>query len=321
MQLTDAEIREILARRKMQQMRRQKRKRRNALIVLLIIIVAGFLVYRFAWRGDGAKPSSGRTPDEPAAYTGETRGTIFIDPGHGGVDSGSDDNNDRYEKNDNLKLGLAIRDQLQLLGFNVGMTRTEDVDVDRTERGEMANKAGAQLFVSLHRNQANTGGNGVEGFISRENDKESRMLGENIMHFLGRAGFTERTIRAGTLQSSKDDYEENAAATMPSVLIEVGFLSNEADNDRFDRNLEKNARAIANGIDLTFMQIYEPDKAAAYTAKIEAADKLSAQAADIITAANDQLTVATGSMLPVKRTGDGTGVDPEAPVAEEDSEE
>ena len=59
------------------------------------------------------------------------------------------------------------------------------------------------------------------------------------MHFLGRAGFAERTIRAGTLSDPNDDYEENAATEMPSVLIEVGFLSSEEDNYRFDNNLEQ----------------------------------------------------------------------------------
>ena len=323
MQLTDAEIREILARRKIQKRQRQRRRRRNTLIALLLIIVLGAGIYWFiGHKGKLGKKGSGSGSEEkPKAYTGEIRGTIFIDPGHGGMDSGSDDDKDRYEKGDTLKLGLAVRDQLELLGFKVGMTRTEDIQVDRTERGLMANKADAQLFVSIHRNKADTGGDGVEGFIPKKNDKESRMLGENIMHFLGRAGFTERSIRAGTLQSTNDDYEENAAASMPSVLIEVGFLSNAADNERFDMNLDRNARAVANGIDLTFMEIYEPEKAEAYKKVIEAADAASKDVTGKVTTATEELAKATGSMLPAKRESTGAGIDPQAPAPEGSDDE
>ena len=52
------------------------------------------------------------------------------------MDSGSDDDNDRYEKDDTLRLRLAVRDYLEALGFKVVMSRTEDEMVDRTERGK-----------------------------------------------------------------------------------------------------------------------------------------------------------------------------------------
>ena len=153
------------------------------------------------------------------------------------------------------------------------MSRTEDDTVDRTVRGQMANECGAQLFVSIHRNKADTDGNGVEGFIPRSNDPESRLLGENILHALAGQGFTERTIRAGTLNSEDEDYEENAAAAMPSVLIEVGFLSSEYDNNLFDVNLISNAKAIAKAIDTTYMSIHEPAKAAEMAALEESASE------------------------------------------------
>ena len=93
------------------------------------------------------------------------------------------------------------------------------------------------------------------------------------MHFLVRQGFTKRTVRAGTLVSSNDDYEENAAATMPATLIEVGFLSSDEDNALFDKNLSGNAKAIARAIDITFMELYEPDKAAEYAEQQKFAEK------------------------------------------------
>ena len=313
MQLSDAEVREILIRRKIEKKRRQKRRRRIVLLVLLIIIAVIFILLRI----NGHRSSSGSSdqPEESLpAYTGEIRGTVFIDPGHGGMDSGSDDDNGRYEKDDTLRIALAVRDCLESLGFKVEMSRTEDKQVDRTLRGEMANKAGAQLFVSIHRNKAATNGYGVEGFIPKENDSESRMLGENIMHALGRAGFKERTIRAGTLYDPSDDYEENAATTMPSVLIEVGFLSSPGDNALLDSNLMRNARAIASGIDLTFMSLHEPDKVAAYTEMLSEIDAIREQIPGVLILSADAMKSAVESFPSVGADGteSGTGIDPEA---------
>jgi N-acetylmuramoyl-L-alanine amidase len=306
MQLSDAEIREILIRRKREKKRRLRQRRRRTLIILLLLIVLIFVLVKVI--GHGGKGSGKDKKSAGAAASGENRGIIFIDPGHGGMDSGSDDGNERYEKDDTLKLGLAVRDKLEALGFTVVMSRTEDELVDRTERGKMANKAGAQLFVSIHRNQSDSGGQGVEGFIPKEDDKNSRLLGENIMHFLGKAGFAERTIRAGTLGDPNDDYEENAATEMPSVLIEVGFLSSDDDNYRFDNNLDQNAKAIADAINYTFMLLHEPDAAAEYSKMMSQTDE----------ACNTALT-ATGEALSglnaiQSRAADGTieGIDPEA---------
>ncbi len=306
MQLSDAEVREILIRRKREKKRRLRRRRRRTFIILLLLIVFIFVLVKVI--GHGGKKSAEDKKSADAAASGKTRGIIFIDPGHGGMDSGSDDDNDRYEKDDTLKLGLAVRDQLEALGFKVVMSRTEDEMVDRTERGLMANKAGAQLFISIHRNKADSGGKGVEGFIPKEDDKESRLLGENIIHFLGRAGFEERTIRAGTLTDPNDDYEENAAAEMPSVLIEVGFLSSDDDNYRFDTYLDKNAKAIADAINYTFMQLHDPDAAAEYAKMLTQTDEVLQTA---LTATGEALS---GLNAIQSRAADGTieGIDPEA---------
>jgi N-acetylmuramoyl-L-alanine amidase len=305
MQLSDAEIREILARRKRAKIRRQKRRRRRFLITLLLIIVLIFVLIRVT-RHHGK--NSGKEKEQADSAAAQNRGIIFIDPGHGGMDSGSDDDHDRYEKDDTLRLSLAVRDHLQALGFNVAMSRTEDEMVDRTERGKMANKAGAQLFVSIHRNKADGDGHGVEGFIPKEDDAESRLLGENIMHFLGRVGFTERTIRAGTLPDPNDDYEENAATNMPSVLIEVGFLSSADDNYRFDTYMDRNAAAIADAINYTFMQLHEPEAAAEYEKLLTQVDETCEK---VTNATAEALSGLEGFIIEMGKKSD-VGIDPEA---------
>ena len=314
MQLTDAEIREILIRKKKQKLRRKRQRRRRtllALLLLIIIVIVAVVVIKKA--GLGSK--GGKTEEAEQAAAAEaanTRGIVFIDPGHGGDDPGSDDDKDRYEKDDTLKLSLAVRDYLQQAGFKVEMSRTEDESVDRIKRGQMANETGSQLFVSIHRNKAATDGHGVEGFIPKADNDQSRLLGENIMHGLGRAGFTERTIRAGTLNNPDEDYEELSVTTMPSVLIEVGFLSSAEDNALFDDNLKPNAKAMSNAIELTFMTLYEPDRAAAYAKQIETAEATSKTVVESMRQAVENTILAIDIMYGSEDDDESAGIDPQA---------
>ena len=238
MQLTDAEIRDILLREKKRKRRRKRVIRRIGLLLLCVCMLAiaiGIFVNR------------------DARIMG--RGIIFIDAGHGGVDGGSSVGN-RLEKNDTLKLTIALREDLQKLGFKVYVSREKDADIDRAERGKMANKKNAQLFVSIHRNQADEG-DGVEVYIPSTNDAASRLLGEKLLAALVKQGFQERSVRVGTLVSDKDDYLENKVPDMPSCLIEVGFISSKKDNKLFDDQLQENSEAMALAIEETFAELYE----------------------------------------------------------------
>ena len=88
--------------------------------------------------------------------------TICLDPGHGGKDTG----NHTFwhsEKTYTLALALELRDQLQKTGFNVILTRNKDTYVELPDRPALANRRGADLFVSLHFNATPTGENEVEG--------------------------------------------------------------------------------------------------------------------------------------------------------------
>ena len=257
MQLTDAEIREILIAQKKKKRRKQKIRRMIALLVLILVIIAVIVIVKVH---DGS--SSSENSSSAAAAEAAPRGIIFLDPGHGGNDPGSD-NGARREKDDTLRLANEVRAHLERANFKVYMSRTTDDNIDRTKRGEMANEFGAQLMICIHRNKASGGGDGVEGYIPLSDTPESRLLAENIVSALVEQGFTERSVRAGTLTSSEEDYEELAAAKMPACLIEVGFVSNDKDNKRFDENLDGNAKAMADAIEKTFHALYEPSEEAA----------------------------------------------------------
>ena len=78
---------------------------------------------------------------------------IAIDAGHGGADPGAVYQG-RQEKDDNLKLALAVGERLQNSGLDVYYTRTEDIYQTPYQKAMAANESGADFLVSLHRNSS-----------------------------------------------------------------------------------------------------------------------------------------------------------------------
>ncbi|NLA69565.1 MAG: N-acetylmuramoyl-L-alanine amidase [Clostridiales bacterium] len=245
MKLTDEEIKRILIKEKRKKARRRKMTRRiTALIVLIFAIVISIGIY---------------VNRDKVSKIGEGRGIIYINAGHGGVDGGTSGYG-RLEKDDNLKLALKVRDYLEDKNFDVVMARETDEDVDASQRSKEAEDVGAQIMVSLHRNQVNDGeARGVEIWISSDNPSDDNLLSENILNALVKNGFESRGVRSGTLTDPNDDYYENIIKGMTSCLIEVGFVSDKSDNKLFDNKLDENAKAIADAIELSFEQLYEKD--------------------------------------------------------------
>jgi N-acetylmuramoyl-L-alanine amidase len=92
--------------------------------------------------GTTARAQAGRTGDLPL---------VFLDPGHGGIDSGASGPGGELEKAIVLQFALALRDRLERGGkAKVLMSRTGDVFVPLRDRVRMARQAKAQLFLSLH---------------------------------------------------------------------------------------------------------------------------------------------------------------------------
>ena len=164
-----------------------------------------------------------------------------IDAGHGGYDNGASYEG-RLEKDDNLRLALAVRDELIRLGQDVVMTRDTDVFVPLDERANIANNAGADLFISLHRNsypeQLPTA-NGVENYIYTYATDENERMARIVL---------DRVVAVGVQRDrgvSRANFAVLRYAEMPSMLLEMGFINNEEDNRLFDENLQAYAQAIA----------------------------------------------------------------------------
>ncbi len=167
---------------------------------------------------------------------------IIIDAGHGGVEPGAAYQG-RQEKNDTLRLALAVGQILSRAGMNVVYTRVSDIYQTPFEKAMIANNSEADYFLSIHRNAMPVPGtaSGAETLVY-ENSGVPAMLAANINEQLEYAGFHNLgTIeRPGLIVLRRTE--------MPAVLVEAGFIDNEADNIFFDRNFEKIAQAIADGV-------------------------------------------------------------------------
>jgi N-acetylmuramoyl-L-alanine amidase len=202
------------------------------------------------------KPTEQETtpPATEEAVDHEKRNFIVcLDAGHGGPGGkGAISTLDgRYESHDTLKLMLAVRDALQSYGdVTVVVTRDTDVEVDNGVRAQIANDANADVFVSFHRN-SNVAGDrgGIEGWIHSSNPSDSREVGERILSAMEKVGVVHNYgVKSGTWDEPEANYKIIRLAEMPAVLLEVGYLNFQRDNDLFDRYYEEYAEAAAGAI-------------------------------------------------------------------------
>ncbi|MDR0461989.1 MAG: N-acetylmuramoyl-L-alanine amidase [Christensenellaceae bacterium] len=168
--------------------------------------------------------------------------TVTLDAGHGGYDPGAV-NGTRLEKNDNLRMALAVGTYLRQCGVNVVYTRSTDVFIPLAERANISNRANSDLFVSFHRNSnANPQANGVENWIYTSASPKALAAADLVLSRLVNQGVqSNRGIQRGTFYVLK-------YTNAPAMLIELGFISNAEDNRLFDTRFDAYARAIASGI-------------------------------------------------------------------------
>lgn len=214
--------------------KRNKPKKNKKLIVFwLCIAVIGFIAFSY-WQMGGF------------SYPGRPK--ICLDAGHGGSDTGAIYEG-RYEKDDNLRLTLAVGEILEENGINVIYTRKNDEFVPLEERAEFANKKKATYFVSIHRNSADADVSGVEIWINNSALYFEEKLAQNILDKIDEVGFgVSRGVKRGYQGNAAANYLVNSATDMPSCLIEMGFITTEKDNTLFDENSDEYALAIAEGI-------------------------------------------------------------------------
>lgn len=171
--------------------------------------------------------------------------SIMLDAGHGGSEPGAVYQG-RQEKDDTLKLVLAIGDILQNNGIDVEYTRTTDVYESPYQKALEANEAEVDYFVSIHRNSSPEPNqyNGVESLVYDLSGIKYEMA-QNINKQLETVGFVDLGVEA------RPNLVVLRRTQMPAVLVEVGFINSDIDNKLFDDNFNDIALAIAQGILVT----------------------------------------------------------------------
>lgn len=193
---------------------------------------------------------------------------IVVDPGHGGKDPGAVGVKGVMEKDVALAIGTKLADKIkQELGIDVVMTRTTDVFIPLQERTSTANKVGADLFISIHANASpNRNTAGIESYYLNlaKTEKAAQLAAlENgtslekvstlqaiLFDLMANYKLNDSAHLADEVQkslykrvSSKFHGSKNlgvkqgpffvlVGATMPSILVETAFLSNEMEEAR-----------------------------------------------------------------------------------------
>jgi N-acetylmuramoyl-L-alanine amidase len=214
--------------------------------------------------GTGGSDDQSEWKFGPRGYVPTNPKLIVLDPGHGGTDRGSM-HGDLQEAVLNLDMAERVQAILIARGWQVRMTRTTDHDVDATPastqaairighdntdayalqaRDDIANEAGARLFVSIHCNAyINSGPNGATVYYSKPSDQPLAQI-------------MDRDIAMSSLGVKDDGIVKSHLyvtlhASMPAILIETAFLSNPSDYAKLASSAwrQQMAEAIADGID------------------------------------------------------------------------
>jgi N-acetylmuramoyl-L-alanine amidase len=222
--------------------------------------------------GDAADTAAveGAAAAKPAA-SADLRPVVVIDPGHGGIDNGTQAGGES-EKSLVLGFGLALRDRLEKSGkYRIVMTRTDDTFIPLADRVRIARNQSAALFVSIHadalpRREGDARGATIYTLSDRASDAEAERLAEaeNKADAIGGVNLTEEptdvvdilidlaqretrtfsnrfarvlmgemknTVRMHKHPLKSAGFRVLKAPDVPSVLIELGYVSNKGDRE------------------------------------------------------------------------------------------
>ena len=226
------------------------------------------------WLGADGRMSTNSWVDNNRYYVGadgawvkdasrdkNTKRAIFLDPGHGGSDSGAVENGVR-EKDLTLSVYNKVSSRLASLGYIVLTSRNTDKDVGLVSRADQANKSNADMFLSIHFNAGGRGTaygietyyykheQGYEPEINKDNHnsperiEKSRKLANKIQqNLLYKTGAYDRGVKRASFAVLRE-------TSIPSILVELGFIDNQEEVNKIKTNeyQEKLADGIVDGI-------------------------------------------------------------------------
>lgn len=197
-------------------------------ILLLLLLCTGYQPFCFGQN----------LPDPPL---------VVIDPGHGSTDSGASRTQGVFEKDIVLEVAQEmVRLNREIHGgtLELYLTRYADTLISLSDRTRLAKALKADAYVSIHCNQAQRfGAQGTEVFVpkgrGRYLDSSLRLanaIGQNLNHHLG---LKDRGVKAANFQVLRETDQ-----VCPSVLVELGFLSNGVEEKYFKKEESITAMAL-----------------------------------------------------------------------------
>lgn len=225
------------------------------------------LEIRLLKKDDNSAPKTGNSLFKPGAAVAK-KVSFAIDAGHGGKDPGAEGADGRYEMNDTIKVADEVIRILKEQGQDAYLL---DRNLKAEDRPKLANKNDADFLVSIHRDGSESkSAKGISLFVhdpshkqrQLEPQKEYAPAEQGDKHTLDKTlatklknelvtvgGMNFRDIYYGSaVPPTYQDYYINRLANMPSCLIELGFITNSADNKAFDKNYKAYAKAIAKAL-------------------------------------------------------------------------
>lgn len=219
--------------------------------ILFFIILSAMLYFTFM-----ANSSADGVMTKPVL-----KQTVIIDAGHGGDDGGAIGIDGTVEKDINLDIALKLEKLLKFYGFDVIMTRTEDIMTcddgldslrkrkvsDIHNRFDVLEKNPDAVFISIHQNKfEDNSQHGTQVFYSGNND-ESKLLAESIQNSIVSV---LQPDNSRVVKKSGSGIYLLYHAKLPAVLVECGFISNPAEVKKLnDENYRmKIAILIADGL-------------------------------------------------------------------------
>ena len=231
-------------------------------------------------------------PDGPNAKSSDPRPLVVLDPGHGGIDTGTKGPSGEEEKDIVLNFAQRVRDRIEKTGkYRVLMTRTDDTFIPLADRVRIARDAGAALFVSIHANSLPHGEGDAQGasvytlsetatdseaakLAEKENradviagvdlkaepddvagilidlaERETKSFSVQFAHKL--VGEMKGVARLHKTPLKSAGFRVLRAPDVPSVLVELGYVSNRQDLQLLlsDGWRNRTANSIAQAID------------------------------------------------------------------------
>ena len=169
---------------------------------------------------------------------------VCIDAGHGTPNDPGAVNGKRREMDDTMRLTQLLDKLFRAQGWDTVLPRVDDNAPKLAVRTSMANSNKCDLYLSIHRNAfSNSAANGVEIWLHSQAPQRYKDWAADILKAFVDIGYYNRGVKLGHA-SGAGEYAINRDTVMPSMLLEVGFITSDGDNSLFDGKLDETANAV-----------------------------------------------------------------------------